>query len=60
MNISWALGFIFEDFALGDVWEAILAAIIIAIVFLDSRKSFWDSRLFRSMVFKISYKYNCI
>ncbi|GAB01907.1 hypothetical protein [Acinetobacter sp. NBRC 100985] len=40
MNISWALGFIFEDFALGDVWEAILAAIIIAIVFFGFEKEF--------------------
>lgn len=38
MNILWAFDFIFEDFALGDVWEATLAAIIIAIVFFWIRE----------------------
>ena len=38
MNIPWAFDFIFEDFALGDVWEATLAAIIIAIVFFWIRE----------------------
>ena len=38
MNIPWAFDFIFEYFALGDVWEATLAAIIIAIVFFWIRE----------------------
>lgn len=33
MNILVDASFIFKDFAFGDVWEAVLAAIIIAIVF---------------------------
>ncbi|QHB89603.1 hypothetical protein F9K57_03705 [Acinetobacter baumannii] len=38
MNMPRDFGFIFDDFALGDVWEAVLAAIIITIVFFWIRE----------------------
>ena len=47
MNIPWAFDFIFEVFALGDVWEATLAAIIIAIVFSGFEKEFLVYQTFR-------------